>query len=62
MMGELKLDYLREAVSTLDEYIESTLAGEPSDRGTTMLTESMAFSLLSIAQSLHIVSERKSRG
>ena len=57
MPESLKLDYLVEARSTLDSYIEDFLIpGAESDSD--LLVQSVAFSLLSIADSLATVARR----
>lgn len=56
MPTDLDLDYLVEARSTLDSYIEGGNFSDPESRR--MVMDSVAYSLLSIAESLHrIVAE-----
>lgn len=49
-MNGLELNYLDEARSTLDSYVEGLMESRGDDP--VLLTEAVAFSLLSIAESL----------
>lgn len=54
----LKLDYLVEARSTLDSYIEGLTDVNGDDP--MLLTEAVAFSLMSIAESMALIARRVS--